>query len=176
MVSVPLVTPDDTTREIDGVGLGAFPPPVRSGFHGGSDKVSHRSYGGDKITMEFAKKLIGNEEERAVSPVIGVILMVAITVILAAVIAAFVLDLGQGQSASPSAGVTFDEDASGVTVTWISSDRVDDGLTVYCGGRSAGSGDDLSSVGDAADCGVVDEIVVIAEYQGEEGVVATWSS
>ncbi len=40
------------------------------------------------------KKLIGNEDERAVSPVIGVILMVAITVILAAVIAAFVLDLG----------------------------------------------------------------------------------
>ncbi|WP_144905741.1 type IV pilin [Halobellus captivus] len=35
-------------------------------------------------------------EERAVSPVIGVILMVAITVILAAVIGAFVLNLGQG--------------------------------------------------------------------------------
>ena len=40
------------------------------------------------------EKLVGNEEERAVSPVIGVILMVAITVILAAVIAAFVLDIG----------------------------------------------------------------------------------
>jgi len=35
-------------------------------------------------------------EDRAVSPVIGVILMVAITVILAAVIGAFVLNLGQG--------------------------------------------------------------------------------
>ena len=34
------------------------------------------------------------ENEDAVSPVIGVILMVAITVILAAVIAAFVLDTG----------------------------------------------------------------------------------
>ncbi len=33
-------------------------------------------------------------DEEAVSPVIGVILMVAITVILAAVIAAFVLDMG----------------------------------------------------------------------------------
>ncbi len=33
-------------------------------------------------------KIVGSEEERAVSPVIGVILMVAITVILAAVIAA----------------------------------------------------------------------------------------
>jgi len=37
------------------------------------------------------QKLIGDSDERAVSPVIGVILMVEITVILAAVIAAFVL-------------------------------------------------------------------------------------
>ena len=36
-----------------------------------------------------------NADDRAVSPVIGVILMVAITVILAAVIGTFVLDLGQ---------------------------------------------------------------------------------
>ena len=46
---------------------------------------------------------------RGVSPVIGVILMVAITVILAAVIAAFVLDLGQGQSSSVDAGVSIDD-------------------------------------------------------------------
>ena len=44
------------------------------------------------------RKLVGPEDERAVSPVIGVILMVAITVILAAVIAAFVLDIGPGDS------------------------------------------------------------------------------
>lgn len=43
---------------------------------------------------KYRNKLVGSEEERAVSPVIGVILMVAITVILAAVIAAFVLDIG----------------------------------------------------------------------------------
>ncbi|SEH16152.1 flagellin N-terminal-like domain-containing protein [Natronorubrum sediminis] len=50
---------------------------------------------------EYRNKLVGNEEERAVSPVIGVVLMVAITVILAAVIAAFVMDMGDdmGQSA-----------------------------------------------------------------------------
>lgn len=42
-------------------------------------------------------------EDRAVSPVIGVILMVAITVILAAVIASFVLGLGdQGQEPAPN--------------------------------------------------------------------------
>ena len=47
---------------------------------------------------KIPRKLVGPEEERAVSPVIGVILMVAITVILAAVIAAFVLDIGPGDS------------------------------------------------------------------------------
>jgi len=48
-------------------------------------------------------------EDDAVSPVIGVILMVAITVILAAVIGTFVLGLGdQVQSDSPQASFTFD--------------------------------------------------------------------
>jgi flagellin-like protein len=42
------------------------------------------------------------ESSRAVSPVIGVILMVAITVILAAVIGAFVLEIGDQQETAPS--------------------------------------------------------------------------
>jgi flagellin-like protein len=42
-------------------------------------------------------------ENRAVSPVIGVILMVAITVILAAVIGAFVLEIGDQQETAPNA-------------------------------------------------------------------------
>ena len=41
-----------------------------------------------------ASGLFGGGEDRGVSPVIGVILLVAITVILAAVIGAFVLGLG----------------------------------------------------------------------------------
>lgn len=56
-------------------------------------------------------KLVGGEDERAVSPVIGVILMVAITVILAAVIAAFVLDLGDSVDQEAQAGVTIDVDS-----------------------------------------------------------------
>jgi flagellin-like protein len=43
-----------------------------------------------------------NGADRAVSPVIGVILMVAITVILAAVIGAFVLEIGDQQETAPS--------------------------------------------------------------------------
>lgn len=48
-------------------------------------------------------------DDSAVSPVIGVILMVAITVILAAVIATFVLGLGeQVQDTTPEASFSFD--------------------------------------------------------------------
>jgi len=68
------------------------------------------------------KKLVGTDEERAVSPVIGVILMVAITVILAAVIAAFVLDIGPGD-ADPNAAVEVDGDGTdSASISLISLD------------------------------------------------------
>ncbi|WP_284014386.1 type IV pilin N-terminal domain-containing protein [Halobaculum litoreum] len=52
-------------------------------------------------------------EERAVSPVIGVILMVAITVILAAVVGSFVFGIGgQVQPSSPNANFQFDYSAN----------------------------------------------------------------
>jgi len=55
------------------------------------------------------------EDDDAVSPVIGVILMVAITVILAAVIASFVLGLGnQAGTTSPQASLSVEyESATG---------------------------------------------------------------
>jgi flagellin-like protein len=57
------------------------------------------------------KQLLSDDD--AVSPVIGVILMVAITVILAAVIATFVLGLGdQITTTSPQASFSFDWDGS----------------------------------------------------------------
>ncbi|WP_435068833.1 type IV pilin [Haloplanus sp. C73] len=53
-------------------------------------------------------------DDRAVSPVIGVILMVAITVILAAVIGTFVLGLGdQVSESAPQASFSFDFSANG---------------------------------------------------------------
>ncbi len=51
----------------------------------------------------YLKKFVKDPE--AVSPVIGVILMVAITVILAAIIAAFVLGLGAGPGVTPQARI-----------------------------------------------------------------------
>jgi flagellin-like protein len=61
------------------------------------------------------KQFLGDED--AVSPVIGVILMVAITVILAAVIGTFVLGLGQGVQSAPQAQFT------------IETTNMNDGLT-----------------------------------------------
>jgi flagellin-like protein len=53
------------------------------------------------------------KDDDAVSPVIGVILMVAITVILAAVIGTFVLGLGdQVSNTAPSASFSFDFESS----------------------------------------------------------------
>jgi flagellin-like protein len=72
------------------------------------------------------------EEDDAVSPVIGVILMVAITVILAAVIASFVLGLGGSQQSTPQASFSWD-----YTVTDDTVDPIDGYVTVsHDGGDS----------------------------------------
>jgi len=55
-------------------------------------------------------------DDDAVSPVIGVILMVAITVILAAVIGAFVLDIGGSQQQVPQVSWDFQQDADDLTI------------------------------------------------------------
>ncbi len=125
---------------------------------------------------QIRSKLIGTDDERAVSPVIGVILMVAITVILAAVIAAFVLDMGQSQTASASAGVQFDNetpDSDNVTVTWIQDDRTNGSLSVNCNG--GGAGGSIDSVGESTTCYNNQSVTVTATYDGSTTTVATWS-
>jgi flagellin-like protein len=52
-------------------------------------------------------------DDEAVSPVIGVILMVAITVILAAVIGAFVLNIGGSQDTAPTATLEISSTSDG---------------------------------------------------------------
>ena len=86
-------------------------------------------------------------EDRGVSPVIGVILMVAITVILAAVIGAFVLGLGdQASNTAPQASFSFDFDQSeegNVTVTHSGGDNIENGTLILTDGtnESTFSGD-----------------------------------
>ncbi|MDS0222157.1 type IV pilin N-terminal domain-containing protein [Haloarcula sp. S1AR25-5A] len=70
------------------------------------------------------KQLIHDDD--AVSPVIGVILMVAITVILAAVIASFVLGLGdQAQQATPQASFSWDYEGGSTETVTITHDGGD---------------------------------------------------
>mgnify|MGYP000053042145 CR=1 FL=1 len=65
-------------------------------------------------------------DDSAVSPVIGVILMVAITVILAAVIGSFVLNLGGSlQQSAPQASFDFDYNGTtNVTITHTNGDSI----------------------------------------------------
>ena len=63
--------------------------------------------------------MVTRKNDEAVSPVIGVILMVAITVILAAVIAAFVFGMSGNISKSKIVAVTAQQpDSSHITVTY----------------------------------------------------------
>lgn len=88
-------------------------------------------------------------DRQAVSPVIGVILMVAITVILAAVIGTFVLGLGdQVQNTAPQASFAFDFDQGAgdfsdsddvVTVTHDGGDTLDRAAISLTVGGSEGS-------------------------------------
>jgi len=58
------------------------------------------------------------ENEDAVSPVIGVILMVAITVILAAVIAAFVFGMGSNIGTTKTVAVTAGQNGNNIILTY----------------------------------------------------------
>lgn len=93
----------------------------------------------------------GQLDDRAVSPVIGVILMVAITVILAAVIATFVLGLGTTNDPGPSVAFEFDYDGDdNVSVTITSGDSFDAERVSVTGDelQSASAGNDLLESGE----------------------------
>ena len=108
-----------------------------------------------RVCAKIMKKIsfeIPDRDERGVSPVIGVILMVAITVILAAVIASFVLGFGDSVESNPQAGVSVE----GSTVTLVSLG--DSTAGVYCSSTTASdlsgaaSSEKATSVGDTFTC------------------------
>ena len=116
------------------------------------------------------QKLIGNEEERAVSPVIGVILMVAITVILAAVIAAFVMDMGSNQSSPAQAGLDVSQDGSNSTLYHVTVTQMGDNTNaVWCSNSTTTA---VTSVGDSFDCNSGDSIIA-NNTEGKETTIQT---
>jgi len=144
-------------------------------------------------------------DDRAVSPVIGIILMVAITVILAAVIGSFVLGLGDSVQSAPQA--TFDyetsENASGavenITITHQGGDSIDTARLQATGAVANGSapvefqgnisGDDseltageeivIGTDGDAGNVigeeGDTVRIVFTAEGGGSSNIISTFT-
>jgi len=112
------------------------------------------------------------QEDRGVSPVIGVILMVAITVILAAVIGTFVLGLGDSLNQAPQAQLNADEIDS-------NDDDTIDGIELnHNGGDTLASADiriswsgDASATQLSSDLTVGDSVNVITGASGESGTL-----
>ncbi len=103
------------------------------------------------------KNLFKSKEDRAVSPVIGVILMVAITVILAAVIASFVLGLGQNQEVAPTATFDFNyhSDASALNITHTGGDNIV-ASNVYVRGSNLGNSGNEAWIGNGSASTTID--------------------
>jgi flagellin-like protein len=106
-------------------------------------------------------------DERGVSPVIGVILMVAITVILAAVIASFVLGFGGSVGSNAQAGVDIDETVTPHNVTIITIGENTD--KVECSGNS----ESASSVGDTFNCPDGANLVAIGNGSTSDATIRT---
>ncbi|WP_225335928.1 type IV pilin [Halomicrobium urmianum] len=138
------------------------------------------------------KELFADDD--AVSPVIGVILMVAITVILAAVIATFVLGLGdQVSNTSPQTSFSFDYDGGDQDLTIIhdGGENIDAGELRVTGANSTDEGawsdsignsnygaDSVISAGNSLTVGVQSDQTVRVVWEPQEGgssaTLATW--
>jgi flagellin-like protein len=104
------------------------------------------------------------KNEEAVSPVIGTILMVAITVILAAVIAAFVFGMSGNIQSSKTVGVSSAINADGNITVTIQGGVDLPSLTKLVYQLDGGSVNDMLQVGGT------DEIKVGSQFKLEEDV------
>jgi flagellin-like protein len=115
-----------------------------------------------------------------VSPVIGVILMVAITVILAAVIGTFVLNLGGSVSqTTPQASFGFDYDAGAtnngsVTITHETGDSIES-ARLSTTGFDTKAGGDWDSVTSPVSAGNSITLYNGADWSGET-IRVVWNS
>ena len=116
-------------------------------------------------------------EDRAVSPVIGVILMVAITVIIAAVIGTFVLGLGdQVSESAPQAQFTFNNPSSGtVSITHDGGDAIVAGDLSFSGAGASGTWADESTLSDTDEVTAGDSVGLTGLNAGET-LRVVWSS
>jgi len=104
------------------------------------------------------------QDDDAVSPVIGVILMVAITVILAAVIATFVLGLGDSISdTAPQASFSFD---------WEGNSSTDDALKIRHTGGDTLDASNLKNRGQYTSSSDITDCDWTAKYGSDSEITA----
>ena len=109
-------------------------------------------------------------DSRAVSPVIGVVLMIAVVVILAAVVGAFATGIFGNQQDAPQAAFSYDADADSVTME--SGDAIpSDELTVE-GGASFSDSDGDGNV----EAGDVASGAGISDTNGDGQISVNWES
>jgi len=147
--------------------------------------IDHPNLSGADSIMDLKHLFTADDENRAVSPVIGVILMVAITVILAAVIGTFVLGLGdQVQQTSPNAQWDWDQGSGSVTVTHEGGDSVD-AARLTIGGDATNSdpfsspaevtaGTTSASIGGSLSSGDEVRLIWTAEGGGTSSTLSTY--
>ena len=119
---------------------------------------------------KFAK-VRQQHSDAGVSPVIGVILMVAITVILAAVIGTFVLGLGDSVSQNPQAGVTFEEDVGDEVQVQLNSVQSADHVWVEAEAPSSVNGDGVSPASSSS--GPSSDDYLVSGSNGGPGTIVT---
>lgn len=100
--------------------------------------------------LENLRSKIAAADERAVSPVIGVVLMVAITVILAATIGTLVMGMGSNVPSNVNAGVSVQSDpgADEISVTYTSQQSDSTELRVAYHVNGSATTTTLTNVGD----------------------------
>ena len=123
------------------------------------------------------------EKTDAVSPVIGVILLVAVTVALVALATVIVFDIGSDVSDTADATVQLEQTPSGVQATIVRNENVESFSLVDNGNASATDvTTGLSSVGDSATINVTaaaansdtsGSVAVIANLSGGNSEVLT---
>ena len=120
--------------------------------------------------------------EDAVSPVIGVILLVAVTVALVALATVIVFDIGSDVSDTADATVQLEQTPSGVQATIVRNENVESFSLVYNGNANVNDVTGLSSVGDSATINVTaaaansdtsGSVAVIANLSGGNSEVLT---
>lgn len=121
------------------------------------------------------------KQDRGVSPVIGVVLMVAITVIIAAVAGVTFMNLGGEVNQNAQAGVAIEERGGSVNITLITAPRADriyvrytkDGTSeIDSSWAPVGSSDIGDTINLNPDPGTT--VTVVGEYDGSNSTIRSY--